>query len=97
VWSRLRSWGYWSGSSPPESSLSVKREYPVGVVSRQHVGVLVIRVWTEADGGMKARLTQTVDVEASDPDVTAEVAIATEGEILEAVRSWLEAFSSSNI
>lgn len=67
------------------------------MASRQRVGVLVIRVWTEADGGMRARLTQTVDVEASDPEVTVEKTAATEGEILEAVRSWLEAFRSSNV
>jgi hypothetical protein len=71
------------------------REYPDGVASRQHVGVLVIRVWTEADGGMRARLTQTVDVEASDPELTVEMTAATEGDLLEAVRSWLEAFASA--
>jgi hypothetical protein len=71
--------------------------YPDGVASQQHVGVLVIRVWTEADGGMRARLTQTVDVEAPDSEVTVEKSAATEEELLEAVRSWLEAFSSSSV
>ena len=65
------------------------------VASRQRVGVLVIRAWREADGGMRARLTQTVDVEASDPEVAVEIVAATEGDILEAVRSWLAAFASS--
>lgn len=72
-------------------------EYPGGVASRQHVGVLVIRVWTEADGGMRVRLTQTVDVEAPNSKVTVEKSAATEEELLEAVRSWLEAFSSSSV
>jgi hypothetical protein len=56
---------------------------------------MVIRVWTEADGGIRARLTKTVDVEAPDSEVTDEKAAATEEEILEAVRSWLEAYAST--
>ena len=67
------------------------------MVSRQRVGVLIIRVWTEADGGMRARLTQTVDVEAPDSGVTVETTAATEEDLLETVRSWLEAYRSSEV
>ena len=56
---------------------------------------MVIRVWTEADGGIRARLTKTVDVEAPDSEVTEETVVATEEEILETVRSWLEAYAST--
>ena len=45
---------------------------------------------------MRARLTQTVDVEASDPEVAVEKVAAAEGDILEAVRSWLTAFFASH-
>jgi hypothetical protein len=63
--------------------------------SRQRVGVLVIRVWEEAGSGLRARLTQSVDVGASDSEVTVEKTAATQDAILEAVQSWLEAFLSS--
>jgi hypothetical protein len=63
--------------------------------SRQRVGVLVIRAWKEDGSGLRARLTQSVDVEASDSTVTVEKTAGNQDAILEAVRSWLEAFLSS--
>jgi hypothetical protein len=60
--------------------------------SRQRVGVLVIRVWEEEGSGLRARLTRTMDVEASDS--TAEVTAGTKEAILDAVRSWLDDFLS---
>lgn len=69
------------------------RGYPDYVqASRQRVGVLVIRVWEEEGSGLRARLTRTMDVEASDS--TAEVTAGTKEAILDAVRSWLDDFLS---
>ena len=77
--------------------LGADRAYPESVASRERVGVLVIRVWMEADGGMRARMTQTVDVEAPDSEVTVETTAATEEDLLETVRSWLEAYRSPEV
>jgi hypothetical protein len=54
----------------------------------EHASVLVIRVWRESaePGDLRARLTQTLDVDAPGWD---ESAAAGEEGILAAVRSWL--------
>jgi hypothetical protein len=55
-------------------------------------GVLVVRVWTESgpDGpGLRARITQTVDVTAGAEVVTA---AATADDVCAAVKEWLEAY-----
>lgn len=63
--------------------------------SRRRVGVLVIRVWEEeGEPGLRARLTQSVDLEAPDSQVTVEKTAATQGDILDAVRLWLDDFLS---
>jgi len=57
----------------------------------QRTGVLVLRVWLE-DGeqdGLRARITETLDI--STPDEI-ERAAAGEGEILRAVGVWLRSF-----
>jgi hypothetical protein len=54
-------------------------------------GVLVLRVWLE-DGeqdGLRARITETLDISAPDE---IERAAAGEDEILRAVRVWLRSF-----
>lgn len=58
--------------------------------------MLVIRVWEEdGEPGLRARLTQTADVEARDSQATVEMTAATREEILDAVGSWLEGFLSN--
>jgi hypothetical protein len=55
----------------------------------EHASVLVIRVWRESGaepGDLRARLTQTLDVDAPGWE---ESAAAGEAGILAAVRSWL--------
>jgi hypothetical protein len=55
----------------------------------EHASVLVIRVWRESEaepGDLRARLTQTLDVNAPGWE---ESAAAGEEGILAAVRSWL--------
>lgn len=57
------------------------------------VGVLVVRVWGEGPfpAGLRARITQTLDLSSGEEVVT--TAVDTEA-ILRAVREWLEAFMS---
>ena len=58
-------------------------------------GLLVVRVWLEGkpdDGGLRARITHTLNVADGAEVVTA--AAATE-EIFNAVRDWLEAYLAS--
>lgn len=55
-------------------------------------GVLVVRVWIEGDSdddGLRARITQTVDLFAGAEIVTA---AATTDDVYAAVRGWLEAY-----
>jgi hypothetical protein len=60
-------------------------------VSPQHTertGVLVIRAWIETDGAgrLRARITQTIDIEQRDQTSTV---VATADEICAAVRLWI--------
>jgi hypothetical protein len=63
------------------------------VSSRRHgqVGLLVVRAWVESDdgGGLRARITQVLDLESGDESVTV---VASVDEVVAAVRAWLEAF-----
>ncbi len=53
------------------------------------IGVLVIRIWREADGRLRARLT-SVDVEAEGSEVISWV--SSSGELLGSVSRWLSEF-----
>jgi hypothetical protein len=57
-------------------------------------GVLVVRLWTEGGGDqqLRARVTQTLDVQARDQLVTT---CRTGDDICQAVRGWIEAFMAS--
>jgi hypothetical protein len=58
----------------------------------ERTGVLVIRVWMEGDheaGGLRARITQTLDLSA--PEQLGRVA-ASQEEIASIVQEWLDAF-----
>jgi len=60
-------------------------------------GVLVIRAWLEqglGEAALRARITQRLD--AGSPAM-GETAAASEEEILEAVRDWLEAFVDASV
>lgn len=59
--------------------------------SEERTAVLVVRAWTEAgaQGSLRARVTCTLDV--SEPGEEQTVTAASEQEIVEAVRSWLNA------
>jgi hypothetical protein len=58
-------------------------------------GILVVRVWIEADAddGFRARVTRTLD--ASVPEQST-VAAASPDETYAVVRSWVEAFVTSH-
>ena len=60
----------------------------------ERTGVLVVRAWFEpgAGGGLRARITGTVDVAARDEVVT--VSSSTEG-VASAVAEWIDAFLAS--
>ena len=52
--------------------------------------MLVVRIWTEsATGSLRARITQTLDVDGREQ--TSE-AVATGEQILSTVREWIDAF-----
>lgn len=63
------------------------------MTSRRHgqVGLLVVRAWVEPDGerGLRARITQTLDLAGRDESVTV---VSSAEEVLAAVRTWLDAF-----
>lgn len=54
----------------------------------ERVGVAVVRVWVEPDGGFRGRITTTVDVGERDEEITA--AGAPE-DVLRALSDWMEA------
>lgn len=61
---------------------------------RNRTGLLVVRVWIEGDSddaGLRARITQTVDLH-SGPEVSV---AATSDDVYAAVRGWLEAYLDS--
>lgn len=59
--------------------------------SPERSGVLVVRAWIEEDAerGLRARITSTLDIARGDEVVSL---AARPEEIYEAVREWLEAF-----
>jgi hypothetical protein len=63
--------------------------------AQERTGVLVIRAWLEDEDGAKplrARITSTLDV--SVPRAMDTVGVASEKEIISAVRAWLSAFAA---
>jgi hypothetical protein len=59
---------------------------------RNRTGLLVVRVWIEGDSdddGLRARITQTVDLVSGAEVVTV---AATSDDVCAAVRAWLEAY-----
>jgi hypothetical protein len=61
----------------------------------ERTAVLVIRVWFEegtAGRSLRARITETPDVSAS--ELTATSAAASEQEVVRAVRAWLRALTA---
>ena len=63
-------------------------------VAGERTGVLVVRAWFEpgAGGGLRARITETLDV--TEPDEAVTVSSSAEG-VVAAVSIWIEAFLSS--
>jgi hypothetical protein len=63
------------------------------VTSRRHgqAGLLVVRVWVESNGShaLRARITQTLDLESRDESV---MVVSSVDEVVAAVRAWLDAF-----
>lgn len=58
--------------------------------STDRVGVMVVRIWIEGSGnGLRARLTQTVDITAREE--RSHTAVTVEG-ILAGVTEWIDAF-----
>ncbi len=56
----------------------------------ERAAVMVVRVWIESgDGGLRARLTESSDL--ASPQLSSRAAASVD-EIVEIVRSWLEAF-----
>jgi hypothetical protein len=63
------------------------------VTAEQRTGVLVVRAWIEETLGeapLRARITQTLDVESG---AKVETTAASREEILRAVEEWLDAFA----
>jgi antitoxin component HigA of HigAB toxin-antitoxin module len=62
--------------------------------SPDRTGILIVRLWIEANvhGGFRARITQTLD--SASPDQTKDIA-ATPDDIYAVVRTWVEAFVRS--
>jgi hypothetical protein len=56
----------------------------------ERTGMLVVRVWVERDAVMRARITQSLDVEAQEPSIS--LAAGVDG-IRAALSSWLDAFA----
>ncbi len=71
------------------SALRAAGEYEPRGRGRDDVGVLVIRIWRETDGHLRARLT-SIDAEAEDSEVISWVSSA-EG-LLDSVTIWLTEF-----
>jgi hypothetical protein len=62
---------------------------------RERTGVLVVRVWIEADDdGLRARLTGSLDI--AQPDEEASRVAGSIDEIVAIVRDWLELFMALN-
>lgn len=57
--------------------------------SPQAVGVLVLRLWRDEGGHLRARITARLDVEDSEEFVST---AASPDEILEIVRAWIDDF-----
>jgi hypothetical protein len=56
----------------------------------ERTGVLLVRIWTESTtGSLRARITQTLDVERREQTSQA---VATVEQILTTVREWIDAF-----
>jgi len=59
---------------------------------------LVVRVWLEDDAGFRARLTSALTPGEPRPGGEVTVAVAaTPGEVLEAVRAWLDDVQSGSL
>ena len=55
----------------------------------ERIGVAVVRVWVEPDGGFRGRITTTLDIATRDEVVAA----ATDPqEVAQVVAEWLDAF-----
>jgi len=58
--------------------------------SYDRVGVLVVRVWTERDGQIRARITSSTDVLRAESQVRAS---GTVEDISAVIQEWLERFA----
>ena len=58
--------------------------------SYDRVGVLVVRVWTERDGQIRARITSSTDVLRAESQVRAS---GTVEDISAVIKEWLERFA----
>jgi hypothetical protein len=62
--------------------------------AEERTAVLVVRAWKEtgAEGSLRARVTSTLDVSVSGDEET--LVAASEQEIVEIVRTWLQAVTA---
>ncbi|HEX2030415.1 MAG TPA: hypothetical protein VHL78_03300 [Actinomycetota bacterium] len=63
------------------------------MASPERVGVLVLRLWRDELGVLRARITTRVDISSSED---ARVTAASADGILEAVRAWVEEFADAS-
>lgn len=56
----------------------------------ERTGMLVVRVWIERDTIMRARITQSLDVESQEPSISLAAGVDA---IRSALSSWLDAFA----
>jgi len=64
----------------------------VALQAVEPTAVLLIRAWVEADGGLRARITRTLDASSHEQIVTA---AASPEEVVRAIVEWLDAFLRS--
>jgi hypothetical protein len=61
----------------------------VDAAAKESVGMLVLRVWSEGDGRLRARITDSNDVFSGEQRTLAAVGVE---EICTVIRTWLEVF-----
>ena len=69
---------------------TTRRPKPNSGVDARPAGFMVIRVWTEPEGGgLRARIIRSLDAAGDEQDV---IAVSTPEALYENVRDWLEDF-----
>jgi hypothetical protein len=68
---------------------TTRRSKPNSSVDARPAGFMVIRVWAEPDGGLRARVIRSLDAAGGEQDL---IAVSSPEALYENVRDWLEDF-----